>query len=59
MTNRYPFATFAARLPHESSRDTFAAFAGAKGADVVLAHIRDQEGAARPRAAPPCNWGKL
>lgn len=59
MNNRYPFAAFAARLPHESSRDTFAAFAGAHRTDVVLAHLRDQDGRQNPRAAPPCNWGKL
>jgi len=59
MNNRFPFAAFADRLPHESSRAAFAAFAGASRPDVVLAHIRDQEGRQTPRAAPPCNWGKL
>jgi hypothetical protein len=56
---RFPFAAFAERLPHESSREAFAAFAGSMRADVVLARIRDQQGLERPRAAPPCNWARL
>jgi len=55
---RYPFATFASRLP-EDRRDVFAAFAGALPPHIVLAHVRSQRGLAVPRAAPFGDWRKL
>lgn len=58
MSGRFPFATFADRLTPDR-RHVFAAFAGSKRADTVLAHIRSQGGFAVPRAAPLKSWREL
>lgn len=51
MSGRFPFATFAARLPQER-RDVFAFFALRGGIEKVLDHVWSQEGCPRPRAMP-------
>lgn len=53
MSNRFPFATFADRLPDELSRDSFAIFAHRSPMEVVLGFVRDQEGAMGALRASP------